>query len=119
MLCVPVAVRESRIARRKAAPTAECERALARAHARAWNLISARAETIYETEGEREREREGQREKRAKVRNVYTDTHDTRDVTVHVRGVTLCTHLPDPGVRGHVHSLGTRRTRGRVVRAEP
>lgn len=33
----------------------------------------------------------------------YTDTHDTRGVTVHVRGVTPCMHLPDlrSGPRAH------------------
>lgn len=40
---------------------------------------------------------------------MYTDTHDTRGVTVHVRGVTPCTHLPDPqsGPRAHHrHGVG-------------
>lgn len=34
--------------------------------------------------------------------------HDTRGVTVHVRGVTsCCKHLPDPGL-DHVHSTRSR-----------
>lgn len=52
----------------------------------AWNLINV----ALSSGGECERESETHKSP------MYTDTHDTRGVTVHVRGVTPCTHLPDP-----------------------